>query len=64
MTDPKKVSESQPRKFEWLEKCKPSDFDGHTSFDALNPSQKLDWLEQAGNVIHDLKGKAHPKGRN
>lgn len=60
MKNPKKVLESNPGKFEWLDKCKPSDFDGHTSFASLTPSQKLEWLEQAGNVIREMKGRACP----
>ncbi len=46
---------------EVLKRCTPADFDGHTDFDRLTPSQRLDWLAQAAAFVHEFKGSAQRK---
>ncbi len=38
--------------------CSPSDFDGHTSFDQLTPSQRLDALASMARLVSEWKGLA------
>ncbi len=44
-----------------LKQSTPSDFDGHTDFYRLTPSQRLDWLAQAAAFVHEFKGAARRK---
>jgi len=60
MKKPSKISESNRAPYTWLKQCKDSDFDGHSAFASLTPSQRLEWLSQAGDLIRTLKGRAHP----
>ena len=41
-----------------LKRCSPADFDGHTDFQRLTTSQRLDWLAQAAAFVYEFKGAA------
>ena len=45
-------------RYEWLERCRDSDFDGHGNFASLTPSQRLEWLVRAGDLVRSLSGRA------
>jgi hypothetical protein len=47
-----------------LARCKPEDFDGHTEFHRLAPEQRLEWLCQAEEFVHEFKGKAHAAAKH
>jgi len=54
------LRENMPTEYHWLKDCQESDFDGHSEFASLTPSQRLEWLSQAGDLIRALKDRAHP----
>ncbi len=41
-----------------LNGCVEQDFDGHTEFERMSISQRLDWLGQAIAFVNDFKGVA------
>jgi hypothetical protein len=64
MPDPKKTeptAQTPGEIREVLKRCTPADFDGHTDFDRLTASQRLDWLAQAAAFVHEFKGAARRK---
>jgi hypothetical protein len=38
-----------------LECASPSDFNGHTEFESLTPKQRLQWLSQCVEFVHEVK---------
>ncbi|MEM4248148.1 MAG: hypothetical protein QXH80_02690 [Candidatus Nanoarchaeia archaeon] len=48
-------SEDKNKFYEALKKSQPEDFDGHTIFSKLTPSQRLDWLQTAIQTYAELK---------
>ena len=45
-----------------VQACKPADFDGHTRFNRLSPSQRLDALASLAVFVSEFKGKAIKRG--
>jgi len=54
-----RVREHSETSYKWLEECKETDFDGHSAFSTFTPSQRLEWLAQAGDMVRALKGHSH-----
>ena len=44
---------------DYLAKCRPEDFDGHSEFPAYTPRQRLEWLARAADVVRSFKGLAN-----
>jgi hypothetical protein len=40
---------------EIIARSKPEDYDGHTEFERLSPSERLDWLDGAVALIEDAR---------
>jgi hypothetical protein len=57
MTIRRTTRRSGSQRKNWLDRCDPRDFDGHTDFGRLTPDQRLDWLHETAVVIRDFKGR-------
>ena len=42
----------------WLARCQSADFDGHSPFDRLSPTERLQWLGLAAQAVRELKALA------
>ena len=54
-----KENRSHPKKNtfrELLNKCSPSDFDGHTEFQRMTSEERLDALASLARFVHENKG--------
>ncbi len=51
-------SESSSDYLKIISRCTLADFDGHTDFKKLTPSQKLDALASMARFVHEFKGLA------
>lgn len=60
MSDSRQNNLSDASRKEILRRCRPEDFDGHTSFASLTAEQRLDWLDEAARFVTEFKGAAQP----
>jgi hypothetical protein len=60
---PTTTDKAEGRRYsEVLAACVPTDFDGHTHFQYLTPSQRLDALASLARLVFEWKGKAAESG--
>ncbi len=46
-----------------LARCSADDFRERSEFQRLSPEQRLDWLHELAEFVHEFRGKATGRGR-